>query len=371
MTPACKYQGTYFDPSGYGEANRNFITALYLAGVNITTERVIQVSERAEFGWTGNLCKQLENLDIDYKIKIIHLTPDLYPKYMESGKYHIGHLFWETDLLPKEWIAPCNKMDEIWTASPRQQEIFKKSGVKTPTYCFPQAIDMTYSDKNIVPYQIADFKGMVFYSIFQWIERKNPRALLTSFWKAFEGKKDVCLVIKTYGQNYSDEEFERIKREAFEWKRQLNLLHYPKVFLVRKLMSTEETYRLHETGDCFVLATRGEGWGIPVTEACLRNKPVISIDKTGVLDFLPKTSYFPCSTDSTEVTRENSISWYVNPQNWLNISEDELRKNLLEVYNERLLAKEKADKAKAWVSDNLDYWRVGNLMKERLSQIQV
>src|SRR3990167_8969609 len=121
MTPDCKYQGTYFDPSGYGEANRNFITALYLAGVNITTERVIQVSERAEFGWTGNLCKQLENLDIDYKIKIIHLTPDLYPKYMESGKYHIGHLFWETDLLPKEWIAPCNKMDEIWTASPRQQ----------------------------------------------------------------------------------------------------------------------------------------------------------------------------------------------------------------------------------------------------------
>jgi len=53
---------------------------------------------------------------------------------MEDGKYHIGRLPWETDVLPKDWIAPCNKMSEIWTMTADQAEIIKKSGVTTPIH---------------------------------------------------------------------------------------------------------------------------------------------------------------------------------------------------------------------------------------------
>lgn len=368
--PACRYLGSWRDYSGYGMANRNFITALYVAGVDVSTECERQVSEKGEFGWTEKLCEQLEGREIDFKVKIIHLTPDNYSRYFEKGKYHIGHLFWETDLLPKEWVDPCNRMNELWTASEQQAEVFRNSGVKVPIKCFPETLDVSYGEKNIVPYEIQNFKGLKFYSIFQWIERKNPRALLTSYWQAFEGKKDVCLIVKTYGQNYSDAEFDRIKKEVFEWKKQLNLTHYAKVFLVRKLMTTDEIYRLHQTGDCFVFTSRGEGWGIPVTEAIIRNKPIIGLNKTGVFDFLDKDSYYPCETFSSEVTTDTSNKWYVAPQKWLDISSGDLVRNMLKVYNDYPEAREKATKARDFVKTNFNYWKVGQAMANRISEIE-
>jgi len=131
---ACRYLGSWRDHSGYGMANRNYIAALFVSGIDISTECVIQVPERATFGWTEELCEQLENRDVDFKIKIIHLTPDMYLKYKEPGKYHIGHLAWETSQLPKDWIEPCNSMDEIWTMAPHQEEAMRRSGVKVPIY---------------------------------------------------------------------------------------------------------------------------------------------------------------------------------------------------------------------------------------------
>lgn len=365
----CRYTGSFRDHSGYGMANRNFIAALHLAGVDVSTECVIQVPERSSFGWTEELCKQLEGREINFKVKIIHLTPDTYPRYKEKGKYHIGHLPWETSLLPKEWISSINEMNEIWTMTPWQVEVMKNSGIKIPVRYFPEAVDASMAQKPIAPFGL-DFKGYLFYSIFQWIERKNPRALLTNYWKAFEGKKDVALLVKTYGQNYSDEEFDRIKKEVFEWKKQLNLSHYPKVFLVRKLLTTEEVWRLHETGDCFVSASRGEGWGVPQVEAMLRGKPVVSISRTGVFDLLSPESFYGCGSTKAEVTRETPIKWYAAPQEWLEISSADLIEQMLKVYNSQEEARLTGQKAQREVTEKFNYHTVGLAMKSRLEEIE-
>ena len=128
MSVACKYTGSFGDYSGYGSANRAFVAALHLAGASVTTEFIHQVRDKTEFGWIGKLAESLEGRVVPYKIKIIHLTPDIYPDYMEKGKYHIGHLFWETTKLPKEWIPCINKMGEIWTSSKSMVELMKNSG---------------------------------------------------------------------------------------------------------------------------------------------------------------------------------------------------------------------------------------------------
>src|SRR3990167_5466323 len=130
MMVATKYCGTFQDGTGYGGANRAFIAALHMAGVDVSTELVVQTKDRTTFGWEGELAYQLTNRDNDYKIKIIHLTPDIYANFYERDKYNIGHLFWETDRLPLEWIEPCNKMQEIWTSSPHMVNLFKANGVK-------------------------------------------------------------------------------------------------------------------------------------------------------------------------------------------------------------------------------------------------
>lgn len=364
-----KYSGTFLDYSGYGQANRSFITALYHAGVDLTTELVVQVPERGFFGWTGELCKDLQGLEIDYKIKIIHLTPDMYPRYMESGKYHIGHLFWETDQLPKEWVGPCNKMNEIWTASDKQAEMIKKSGVTVPIKWFPQPIDILPSKEKEIPYIIPGFSGFVFYSIFQWIERKNPRALIVNFWKAFKDVEDACLLIKTYRTNYTDGEFDRIKETIEQWKRENPQDKYPKVFMVRKLMNTKQMFRLHSTGNCYVSTSRGEGWCIPAVEAALMGKPIISIDQTGFVDYLTKEQFYPCDSTADQIVEVPNIQYYKAYQNWLEINPEALVNQMKEVYNNQKEATVVGKKARQYVLDNFNYWVVGRAMKDRIEEI--
>lgn len=364
------YCGTWKDFSGYGQANRNFITSLVFAGVDVTTELVTQVGEQASFGWQGLLCENLSGRNIPYKVKIIHLTPDIYPVYMETGKYHIGHLFWETDRLPKEWVPPCNQMNEIWTASPEQAEMIKKSGVTVPIFSFPQPVDSSLAGYNIPSFRLPDFGGFVFYSIFQWIERKNPKALITNYWKTFEGKDDVVLIIKTYGVNYSDNEFDRIKNEINSWKIELKLNHYPRVLLLKKLMSSQDILRLHKTGNCFVTAHRGEGWCIPAIEAMIQGKPVIAPNQTGFADYLHKDTYYPCKTKLVQTVESPSIPWYTSDQKWGEIDAKDLSKQMLDAYTDQKKAKEIGDRAQDFVKSHFSYTEVGSKLRGRIEEIQ-
>lgn len=364
-----KYSGTFQDHSGYGQANRNFIAALAFAGIDVVTELIAQTPEKATYGWVDGLISTLKDRNIETKVKIIHLTPDLYPQYMEKGKYHIGHLFWETSSLPQSWVEPCNQMNEIWTASEQQAEMIKASGVTVPIHWFPQPIDTSKIGMIPSPYLIPNFEGTLFYSVFQWIERKNPKALLQTYWKTFTGRDDVGLLLKTYRVTYGEAEFQRIREDIAAWKAELGLQHYPKVFLCKKLLDTDSLFRLHLTGDAFINASRGEGWNIPSVEAMLMGKPIISINKTGVADYLPHDLYYPCGTKEVNVTEQTFIPWYTPEQKWLEIDEKDLSDSMLSVYNDKLKAKNIGLKAQDYVRENYNYNTIGMAMKKRLIEI--
>src|SRR5690242_4632125 len=112
-----KYCGPAFDYSGYGEANRHDIGALESAGVSVVGEYMRHCLEIAEYGKLGELVRTCAERKLDYQIKIIHTTPNIFARYMEPGKYHIGRVFWETDKLPASFAEGAQAMDEIWTGS--------------------------------------------------------------------------------------------------------------------------------------------------------------------------------------------------------------------------------------------------------------
>lgn len=366
---AVNYCGTWTDHSGYGSANRAFITALYTAGIDVTTELVVQVPEASQGGWTQELCKTLAGRNIPYKVKIIHLTPDMYPRYMEQGVYHIGHLFWETDRLPKEWIEPINKMQEIWTSSSSMADLFRASGVKIPVYWFPQPVDTSEGDKKYDKFEIEGHKGFLFYSIFQWIERKNPKGLLQAYWEAFSGRNDVSLLLKTYRVNYTDDDYEKIQFDIERWKRELHLIHYPRVLLTTKLLTHEDMMRLHHTGDCYVTADHGEGWCRPLQEALLMGKPSVACARGGIHEYLSNDHYYPISSVYVPVTQQPWIPWYTPDQNWAQIDKDDFKKKMQLVFANKEMAMIKGFKAKDFIKDNFSYVKVGQMMRERLEKI--
>jgi glycosyltransferase involved in cell wall biosynthesis len=364
------YVGSGLDYSGYGQANRAFITALYLAGVDVTTETCVQVRQETDVGWEGSLVQSLENRKINYKIKIIHLTPDLYPKYMEDNMYHIGHLFWETDKLPKDWVPYCNKMQEIWTSSPNMEEIIRRSGVNIPTYSFPQPIDSNRSDKKWGRYAVPYHKGYLFYSVFQWIERKNPRALLNAYWEAFKGVNDVGLMLKVFRQDYSRGEFEKIKDDIRQWKASFaNPMALPPVYLIKELMTYDRLFKLHNTADCYVSADRGEGWSRPIMEALLMGKTVISTARGGIHEYLKPEHYFAIDSEYVGVEPQTWVPFYTNQMKWAEVNKEDLKTAMIYAYKNPEIANSKGIIAKEYIKANFNYFTVGQRLKERLEKI--
>lgn len=335
----------------------------------MTTELVVQVKDHTNFGWTGKLCMNLADRDIPYKIKIIHLTPDMYPRYAEHGKYNIGHLFWETDRLPKEWIEPINRMQEIWTSSASMADVFKKCGVNVPIYSFPQPVDIAEADKPYPIFRIPQHAGYMFYAMFQWIERKNPRGLLEAYWKAFSGRTDVSLLLKTYRIDYSPSDYERIQLDIQRWKQEFALSHYPRVYIVSKLLTHDDLMRIHKTADCYIAADHGEGWSRPLQEALLMGKPAISTAKGGIHEYLNNDLYYPIGSDYVPVTPQAWIPWYSADQNWVQPNIKEMIAKMQFVFFNQDMAKIKAEVAKNFIKDKFSYQVVGNMMKERIEKI--
>ena len=214
------YSAFYEAPSGMGEAARNITAAFYMANTPMTTEFIPNIQSEMSLGLGHDIAKSLQGKGSDYNIKIIHVTPDLITKYLDPMRYHIFHLFWETDKLPKWWVWALNLCDEVWTGDQYHAEAFRKSGVKKPIFVFPQPIEEN-ADKPPFSYlnKINRNSLYMFYSIFQWIERKDPKTLIKAYLREFENEKDVILLFKTYKETFSSQEIDDIISQVVIFKK--------------------------------------------------------------------------------------------------------------------------------------------------------
>jgi glycosyltransferase involved in cell wall biosynthesis len=244
-------------------------------------------------------------------------------------------------------------------------EMIKNSGVNTPCYSFPQPIDV--NEEKVKLYGLPFDTEFKFYSIFQWIDRKNPRGLLRAYWKAFEGNDKVCLILKTYGQNYSPTEYERIKKDIEKWKKELGLKSYPKIFLVKKLMTNHEIKRLHATGDCYVASSSGEGWNRPVQEAMLYGKPVISGSNGGITDLMD--NYCHVESKFVNATEVSQIPWYTSDMRWRELDEKSLVNAMKSIYSNYKANSLTVKSAQKFVINEFSFREVGRAMKLRLLDI--
>ncbi len=271
------YVSACMDSSGYAAAARNHIAALDHVGVTVNVKTVSFEGYRSDLGRLGTLVQSLINRNPEGKIRIIHLTPQNYANTIKSDKYNIGYAAWETDKLPNDWVLMINKLDEIWVPCEHNAVVFKESGIDIPVRVMPHPFDVDVEPCGPLDSVANVSKGdFVFYSIFQWTERKNPLGLLQAYLTEFKHDEKGALVIKTYLMNPSNpQEGESIKKSIQEVKRKLWLPSYPKILLISSLLSSEQITALHAEGDCYVSLHRCEGFGIPAVDAMLAGNPTV------------------------------------------------------------------------------------------------
>ena len=236
-------------------------------------------------------------------------------EFQQVGKYNIGITAGiESTIAPAEWVEGCQRMDLILGSSKHTIDILRRSkfekrdqntqqvqGViewtKDSEVLFEGANTNTYKPDTkpcMVDFNVKEDFAYLFVG--HWIgnppigeDRKNITLLIKGFYETFKNKtKKPALILKTsqVGSSYMDRD--RIIKMIQSIKSTVKSTNLPNIYLLHGEFTDEEMNELynHSKVKAMVSLTKGEGFGRPLLEFSLTNKPIITTNWSGHTDYL-------------------------------------------------------------------------------------
>jgi GT2 family glycosyltransferase len=267
-------------PLGYAVQSRRLLWAMHFAGLKVAYRNAYGLSEDPPGNLLlDDLLKRRPRLDVP---QVALCQADAFGRV--SGRTKVGWSMLEVTGLPAEWVEGCNAMDEVWVPASFNVETFRRSGVRVPIRVMPFGVDVDYFNPDITGYRPSS--RFTFLSVFEWGERKAPELLLRAYADEFKESEDVLLLLSVFNRDPTvDVETEIAKLELPPGP--------PVVVMINPRFPDHQMGALYRSADCFVLPTRGEGWGMPVLEAMACGLPTIATAWSGPADFLDEDVGYP------------------------------------------------------------------------------
>lgn len=363
-----RYTAPVKDNSGYAKAARGNIVALHKLGIPLTINPISFENARPDLmEEEGRILNDLINKDIDYNINLIHTTPEFWEKYKKDNKTNIGYTTWEMDRLHTSWPAYINNnVSKVLVPCEWNVEVFKNSGITIPIGVVQHGINMN-DFKDIEPYNVDGIQDdtYMFYSIFQFIEKKCPLAMIKAYWYAFQNNENVAMVLKTYRSSYAEEEKQAIRLTIKRLKSVMPMIQYPPIYLISHMLSEKEILGLHTRGDCYISLDRGEGFALSSFTAGANAKPIIITGMGGSMEYAKEDNSYLNGFTLTPVFGMPYCSWATGEQLFAEPDVYSASKLMRHVYENQNEAKEKGLRLKKYISENFTWEHIGKkLIKE-------
>jgi glycosyltransferase involved in cell wall biosynthesis len=235
-------------------------------------------------------------------------------EFQPIGKYNIGCTAGiETTIAPAEWVEGCGRMNLILGSSEHTIKVLKESKFEKRDQQTNQPVgtiewkeengEVIFEGANTNIYKpvkstfdLSNVKeDFAYLFVGHWIngalgeDRKNVGLLIKAFYETFKNKsKKPALILKTstVGSSYMDRN-ELIKRiQAI--RATVKSSNIPNVYLLHGEFTDEEMNQIynHSKVKAMVSLTKGEGFGRPLLEFSLVNKPIITTNWSGHTDYL-------------------------------------------------------------------------------------
>ncbi len=215
--------------------------------------------------------------------QISYIPPDLMD--LKHRGYKAAFTMLEVDGIPRNWVDALNRVDRVLVPSRFNRETFAASGVRTPIAVVPLGLDPVLFSPDGPRHRLDDL--FVFLSVFEWGERKAPEVLLSAFNGEFRCDEPVVLIVKTTNYDSDVDVFGQIQGLKLDPRG-------GRIFLsLNRPIATEQLAALYRSADCFVLPSRGEGWGMPILEAMACGLPAIATNWSAHVDFLTTETGYP------------------------------------------------------------------------------
>ena len=234
-------------------------------------------------------------------------------EFQQVGKYNIGCTAGiETTIAPAEWIEGCSRMNLILGSSEHTIKVLKESKFEKRDQQTNQAVgiidwkgdsEVIFEGADVEKYKpvkstfdLSDIKEEFAYLfVGHWMQgqlgedRKNVGLLVKAFYETFKNKaKKPALILKTstVGSSYMDRN--ELIRRIKSIKDTVKSNNLPNIYLLHGEFTDVEMNEIynHSKVKAMINLTKGEGFGRPLLEFSLVNKPIITTNWSGHIDYL-------------------------------------------------------------------------------------
>ena len=286
------------------------------------------------------------------------------------GKYNIGITAGiESTIAPAEWVEGCQRMDLILGSSKHTIDVLRSSkfekkdqhthqshGIiewtKPGEVLFEGVKTETYKQDNspcLIDFNIKEDFAYLFLG--HWLpgqigeDRKNTGLLVKAFLEVFKNKKKTpALILKTstVSSSYMDRQsiVDKIKSIISTVKART----LPNIYLLHGDFTDEEINSLynHSKVKAMVNLTKGEGFGRPLLEFSCVNKPIITTNWSGHIDYLDSefTTLLPGQLTNIHPTAANNM--LLKEAQWFSVDMGQVGHYLKDVFENYKNYQEKA-----------------------------
>ena len=264
------------------------------------------------------------------------------------GKYNIGITAGiETTVPNPKWIEGLNRMDINLVSSKHSRDVFISANFtgknnqtgqeftlkcEKPIEVLIEGADLElykphkefnnkslYEDINSIP------ESFAYLFVGHWMQgdlghdRKNVGLMIKSFLETFKNKKKIpALILKCSGGGSSYMDRREILKKIHEIKKTVPSRKLPNIYLLHGEFTNEEMSELynHPKVKAMVNLTKGEGYGRPLLEFSLINKPIISTNWSGHTDFLSQEFTCLCGGQLNDVHPSARNEWIIEGSKW-------------------------------------------------------
>ena len=359
-----KYIGHFAEESGYGVAARGHALALARADCHVIgasllfngTQFVEVPPRNSGSARLLRLCRRSGSSDVT----LLHMLPPYYPRLRERGVPTIGLSAWETRQLPRTWHEPARVVDEIWVPSAFSVEAFR-GATGLPIRVVPHPVAAPPPAAKVFPGVPRD--AFVFASVMEWQQRKNPLGLVRAFSRAFQGRRDVVLVMKL-GRRLGLDEV-RVAR-AID-RASVRFGPPPVHVFFADGVSRHVIHRLLRRADAYVSLHRAEGFGLTIAEAMAAGLPTVATGYSGNLEYTDESSGFLVRARMVPAVEDLARQSFFEPgMEWAEPSHDDAVDRLRACVDDDSLRGRVARAGEARVREELSLRAVGERMRKLL-----
>jgi len=282
----CYIVAFWNNASGLTQNAHMSIKAITDVGITVT-----QLLPDGTFFGRINPPRDCDTTSLDRDLVMLHVNADDAPAALHgiSGWVDldralvVGYFLWELEEIPEAHLLGVDLVDEIWVPTDFVADAYRKvaahkvykvgKGITIPD------IDTVDRKKFNLPDDSKIF--LVSFDFHSSVERKNPLAAVKAFLIAFEGRNDVCLVLKstTYQPEHWGDPFD-------QWGNIIELVQTDeRIFLIDEYLPDREMFELIVASDVIVSPHRAEGFGYLPAYGLLYGKQVVVTGYSGPNDY--------------------------------------------------------------------------------------